>query len=264
MKLNIALVQIEITEGDKIRNLENALNILKELAEKPDIPDIVCFPELFTTGYDLENSKQHAEIIPGNTMSEIVKISQNKFIVIGSILEVENDKFYNTAFIIGKDGILIGKYRKTHLFAPMSEPEFLTPGDQIKTFILPEFDNLKVGLAICYDLRFPEMFRVMALEGAQIIFLPSEFPSPKKEIWKTLIFARAIENQFFVIGINRVGIGKSDEFFGRSVITNGDYFINLSDTKEIRVFTIDLDTLETIRKTLPLLKDRRPDLYRLE
>ena len=118
-------------------------------------------------------------------------------------------------------------------------------------------------MAICYDLRFPEVFRTMALEGAQIIFLPSEFPSPKKEIWKNLIYARAIENQFFVIGINRVGIGKSDEFFGRSVITNGDYFINLSDRQEIRVFTIDLDTLEPIRGKLPLLKERRPDLYKL-
>ncbi len=263
MKLNIAIVQMVIWDGDKEKNLNNALTILNDLAETPAIPDIVCFPELFTTGYNLKEVSQYAEEISGETIRRIAELSQDKFIVIGSILEIEDEKYYNTAFILGKDGTIIGKYRKTHLFAPMAETEFLTAGNQLPVFSLAEYSDLKVGLTICYDLRFPEVFRVMALQGAQIIFLPSEFPSPKKDIWKTLIYARAIENQIFVIGTNRVGKGKADEFFGCSVITNGDYFINLSDKKEIRIFTIDLDTLEPMRKNLPLLKDRRPELYEL-
>ena len=263
MKIIVGLVQMEIFDGNKSKNTENTINSLKKLAYQPEIPDIVLLPELFTTGYDLRNVAEYAESIPGETTKRIAEISKGRFIVVGSILEVEHGKYYNTAFIMNKQGEILGKYRKVHLFSPMLETEFLTPGEGIKTFIMPELNDLRVGLAICYDIRFPELFRQMALEGADIIFLPSEFPSPKKDIWKTLIYARAIENQLFVIGVNRVGKGRSDEFFGCSVLTNGDYFINLTMEEEIKIFTLDLDTLKLIREKIPLLKDRRADIYRI-
>lgn len=263
MKLTIALCQMQIIDGEKEKNLSNALDILKSLSISKNIPDIVCFPELFTSGYDLRNAKQYAEAFPGSTIKKLAGISKNKFVVIGSVLEVEKDKFYNTAIVLGKKGDLIGKYRKVHLFSPMLEKEFLNSGNEITTFDLPEFNNLRIGLAICYDIRFPELFRMMALEGAQIIFIPSEFPSPKREVWKTLLRARAIENQLFIIGVNRVGKGKSDEFFGCSLATNGDFFEGLEDKPEIKAITIDLDTLTAIRKAIPALNDRRTDLYKL-
>ncbi len=185
MKLNIAIVQMQIYDGEKEKNLSNGLTILNSLSDLDNLPDIVCFPELFTTGYDLENVKKYAESIPGETIKKIISISKNKFIVIGTIIERDNDKFYNCAFILGKNGKIIGKYRKAHLFSPMFETEYLSPGNNISTFELSDFNNLKVGIAICYDLRFPELFRKIALQGAQIIFVPSEFPSPKRNIWKT-------------------------------------------------------------------------------
>ncbi|MHA1294749.1 MAG: carbon-nitrogen family hydrolase [Promethearchaeota archaeon] len=263
MRIQIALVQMEIEDGEKEKNLEAILKILQQILKEKNIPDIVCFPELFTTGYDLINAEKYAEALPGETIKKIKEFSQNKFIVIGTILEKKNGKIFNTAFILGKSGKIIGKYRKTHLFTPMLEKEFLQAGDKIKTFNLPELKNLNIGLAICYDLRFPELFRMLALEGAQIIFIPSEFPSPKKKIWKTLLRARAIENQIFIVGVNRVGKGKSNDFFGCSLISNGEYEEILNNKPEIKIFSADLNSLNQIRLKLPLMKDRRIDLFKL-
>ncbi|MBY9005201.1 MAG: carbon-nitrogen family hydrolase [Candidatus Lokiarchaeota archaeon] len=261
MNLKVAIAQIKIQDGNKEKNLDNALSILNFLKNQQIIPDIVCFPELFTTGYDLENLKMHAEEFPGETFHKIISISKNNFIVIGSIIESKNNKYFNTAFILGKNGQLLGKYRKVHLFSPMFEKDFLTQGNSIGTFKILELKNIKIGLGICYDLRFPEIFRKMALNGAKLIILPSEFPIPKSEIWKTLIKARAIENQIYMIGVNRVGKGRSNSFFGNSMVTNGNTHQILGSTEEIRIFNLDLTSLKEIRGELPLLNDRRKDLY---
>jgi predicted amidohydrolase len=261
--IKISIIQMNIMDGQKDVNLNNALSYLQELSSINPLPEIVCLPELFTTGYDLKNVKKLAEPLAGDTINKILAISKGKFIVIGTILEKDNGHFYNTAFILDKNGEIIGKYRKTHLFSPMLEKEFLTAGNAIPVFSLSEFHNLKVGLAICYDLRFPGLFRALALQGAEIIFVPSEFPSPKNEIWRTLLIARAIENQVFVVGINRVGKGKSDSFFGNSLITNGSFHQILGTNPSIKMFELDLSSIKEIREKLPLLKDRRDDLYNL-
>ncbi|MFX1275886.1 MAG: carbon-nitrogen family hydrolase [Promethearchaeota archaeon] len=259
--MDIALIQMEIEDGNKEKNINNALEILKFLENSINKPDVVCFPELFTSGYDLRNVKKLAEKIPGPTIEKISEISKNNFIVLGTILEKKDDRYYNTAFILSKNGQIIGKYSKIHLFSPMLEKEFLTPGNEINIFTLTEFNNLKIGITICYDLRFPELFRILTLKGAQIIFVPSEFPSPKSKTWLTLIKARAIENQVYIIGTNRVGKGNSDTFFGNSIVTNGEYSEILGNQQEIKIYNIDLESLDKIRQKLPLLKDRRSDLY---
>ncbi|MBD3197604.1 MAG: hypothetical protein GF317_21295 [Candidatus Lokiarchaeota archaeon] len=261
MKLRIALVQMEINDGKKDENLKNALSHLKEIKKLKEVPDIVCLPELFTSGYDLRNTPQYAESIPSSTIEKIKEISEDKFIVIGSILEKDEGKFFNTAFILNKKGNIIGKYRKVHLFSPMLEKEFLTPGNEMDIFTIEELDDLKIGLAICYDLRFPELFRILTLKGAKIIFLPSEFPSPKRDAWKTLIRSRAIENQIYIVGVNRVGQGKSNHFFGNSIMTNGEFIVILNNKPQIKIVDIDVAELKKIRNNLPLLKDRREDLY---
>lgn len=259
---DIALIQMEIRDGKKELNLKKAVSLLKDLIVRKPLPDIVCLPELFTTGYDLPNVQKLAETLRGDTINTIREISKHNFIVIGTILEEQEGKFYNTAFILDKTGEIIGKYRKIHLFPPMLEKEYLTPGDAINIFSISEFPDLKIGLAICYDLRFPELFRALALQGANIIFVPSEFSTPKNDVWKTLLIARAIENQLFIVGINRVGKGKNDLFFGNSMITNGDTHYILGTNPMVKRFKIDLSSLEEIRRTLPLLKHRRNDLYK--
>ena len=263
MKIKVAIVQMEIFDGEKEKNLYNALNLLKSIVKRDEVPDIVCFPELFTSGFDLQNVENYAELLPGHTSQSITTISRNKCIVIGSILEKSGNEFYNTAFVINKKGEISGKYRKIHLFSPMLEKDYLTPGNKIQVFNLPELNNLTIGLAICYDIRFPEIFRTMALMGAQIIIIPSEFPDPKKKIWKSLLYARAIENQVFIIAINRVGKSKHNSFFGYSLISNGDYLEHLKDVPETKIFLIDTETLVQIRENIPIFKDRKPELYKI-
>ncbi len=261
MIINVAIIQMEIRDGEKPINLSKALEYLKYLRDEKIKPDIICFPELFTTGYDLRNVKMLAEMIPGPTIEKMSQISKDNFIVIGTILETREQKYYNTAFILGKNGNVIGTYSKIHLFSPMLEKEFLMPGNRIPTFTIPELDNLTIGIAICYDLRFPEIFRKMALDGAQAIIVPSEFPSPKRDTWIILSKARAIENQLFIIGTNRVGEGRTERFFGSSIITNGDHSEIMGENEEIKVLKIDFNSLIKIRQKLPLLNDRRSDLY---
>lgn len=261
MKLKIALAQMKIEDGEKEKNLRESLTLLEKMANADILPDIVVFPELFTTGFDLHNVKQYVEPIPGPTTEKIMEITKNKFVVIGSILEKEGDDYYNTAFIMGKDGNLIGKYRKTHLFGPMLEKDYLSPGNELKTFNLPELDDLKIGVAICYDLRFPEIFRKLTLEGAKLIFVPAEFPNPKRKTWKALIRARAIENQIIVVAVNRIGEGQQNSFFGYSMITDGETKEVLSDLPMVRTIEVELSVIDKIREKLPTLEDRREDLY---
>ncbi len=261
MDIKIGLVQMEIEDGNKKQNLDKALYYINKLQVLEEKPDIICFPELFLTGYDLKNSKTLAESLNGQSMNKIISQSTNNFAIVGSILESTDEGYFNTAFYINKKGKLIGKYRKTHLFGPMSEKKYLVKGDKIETFTTNEFGGLKLGLALCFDLRFPEIFRIMALEGAKLIFLPSEFPKPKQEAWKILIQARAIENQIFLIGINRAGKGRKEDFFGHSIVTNGSQIEVLGNDSECRIFHIDIDSLNLIRKPFDLLKERRTDLY---
>ncbi|MFX1238226.1 MAG: nitrilase-related carbon-nitrogen hydrolase [Promethearchaeota archaeon] len=261
MELDIALIQLELEDGNKKKNIEKVLELLNQLKNSEYNVDIACLPELFSTGWYFKHLKEIAEPFVDDTIKKIINISKGYFTVIGSILESDNNKFHNTAFIIGKNGEIIGKYRKIHLYGLQDEKKHLIAGNKILTFNIPEIKDLKIGIAICYDIRFPELFRKMTQDGAQLIFLPAQFPEPKSDIWEILIKARAIENQIYMIGINRVGIGTNQNYFGKSIVTNGIKHIMLGSNQEVKIVRIDLESLTTIRKQLPLIQDRRIDLY---
>jgi predicted amidohydrolase len=114
---------------------------------------------------------------------------------------------------------------------------------------------------LLYNLRFPEIFRKLTLEGAKLIFVPAEFPNPKRKTWKTLIRARAIENQVIVVAVNRIGEGQQNSFFGYSMITDGETKEVLSDLPMVRTIEVELSVINKIREKLPTLEDRREDLY---
>jgi omega-amidase len=255
MTLKIAIVQMEIDDGQKKENVDRALRYLEE--SKSLKPDIVCLPELFSTGYDLINSKLLAEPISGETMTKLLEFSEGNFAILGTFLEERNRNYYNCGFFVD-NGQIIHIYRKIHLFAPMEEKKFLTPGNSISIFT---FNDIKIGMGICYDLRFPEFFRKIASEGVKVIFLPSEFPEPKREVWKSLSFARSIENQCYFVAINRVGKGKQNTFFGNSLVADGKTIKLMNENPGIGFYTLDMDNIEELRKDLPIFTDRREDLY---
>ena len=263
----ISLVQMDINFGKKHENLEKGDLLIEKAASQAlsKIPHIICLPELFSTGYDLENIHKHAEPIPeGETTTFLQKTSKRySSVLVASFIEIKNEKYYNTAVIIDK-GTFLGKYRKIHLFPPMKEPEYFSVGGFFDSNLSFKIECGNLGLLICYDLRFPELSRKVTLEGSAdfLIFL-AEFPNPKYEVWTRLLQARAIENQLFVCGINRVGSDPNSSFFGQSVIydPSGKILIEGTEKEEVLTALLDPSIMHEVRSTLPSLQHRQPYHY---
>jgi predicted amidohydrolase len=259
--MRAALVQMDVVYGDVEANRAKAMRFIAEgLARKADV---FVFPELWTTGYKLKEIENLAEPLEGKTMEMLCRIArENRVdIVAGSIPEKRDGKIYNTACAIGKDGKIVGKYSKIHLIGLMAEDRYLSSGTKKCIFAI---DSVKAGIIICYDLRFTELPRALALQGAQILFVPAEWPSARGNHWRMLNIARAIENQTFVIAVNRVGRDPENTFFGHSMVVDpwGEILIEGSETKEeLLVADIDIAAVENLRNLIPVFRDRRPECY---
>jgi predicted amidohydrolase len=266
---------MDIVFGQKDLNLKKAGSLAEAavLGVNEEIPHIICYPELFSTGYDLSNINDHSESIPeGKTTKFLQKMALNySAIIIASYIEKQGEKFYNTAVVIDEKGIFKGKYRKIHLFPlnPLDETDLFSSGNLFVPSFKLSWGNL--GLLLCFDVRFPELSRRMTLEGKiDLLVYLAEFPNPRDTIWTTLLRARAMENQIFVSGVNRVGeypIGDEEDkkisFFGRSVVYDplGNILVEGSGKEEILTTKIDPEKLLEARNILPSLKYRRPDYY---
>lgn len=264
-RLTISLVQMDLELGEPKENFAHAAGQIAEARRRGS--DLVVLPELWSTGYDLENADAHAAVLTGrarraNWFSRFAALAKaNHVWLTGSLLEVQADRgHYNCMPLYGPDGTLKAAYRKIHLFRLMEEDRYLKPGQDTVLLDLPWG---RAGLAICYDLRFPELFRRYALNGVQLILLPAEWPCARQEHWRTLLQARAIENQCFVAGCNRVGSSKGTEFCGRSAVIDpsGTIMVEGGADEELLTVTIDMAECEAARRLIPVLDDRRPELY---
>ena len=259
--LTLALAQIDIHFGDKAANLHQAEPLIAQAASQQ--AHLILFPELWTTGYDLPRGANLAEpLTHGPTAHQLLAWAQTHHIWIGgSILERDDaGRIYNAAALYGPQGQIIGPYRKIHRFGPMAEDRWLDAGCQPGLFTLPWGPT---GLAICYDLRFPELFRGYALAGARVILLPSQWPLPRIHHWRTLVQARAIENQVFLVAVNRVGSDPENTFGGNSMVVGpwGKVRLQGNTSPQLLLTTIDLSETDTARQRIPILADRRPDCY---
>lgn len=181
-------------------------------------------------------------------------------VVGGSIAEKRECGVFNTIYAFDREGNEAGDYSKIHLFRLMDEEKFLQSGDKLGRL---ELDGVPAGMMICYDIRFPELSRKLALGGAQVLFVPAEWPNPRLHHWRTLLMARAIENQMFVISCNRVGISGTTEFFGHSMVIDpwGEVLAEGDESERIVRATIDLGLVKDVRRRIPIFEDRRPSLY---
>lgn len=260
MHITIALAQMAVALGKPQDNQRMAQSLAIEAAARS--ADLLLFPELWATGYDLDHSSEHASPLDKGHFSLMADLAQTHgFYVAGTALETNpSGRPFNTAALYGPDGNCMGAYRKVHLWAPLGEVEHMTPGNALPAFDLPWG---RVAMAICYDLRFPELWRCLADAGAQLILIPAEWPTRRVEHWRLLLRARAVENQLYVAGCNRAGADGDGEFGGHSAVVDPWARVLAEGGSEpsLLVTSIDLDKVARARQRFPFLTDRRPEVY---
>jgi predicted amidohydrolase len=260
MELNVALAQMHIAMGRPDVNAATARAMAAEAAAQG--AKLLILPELWPTGYDLERARGIAAPLdegPFALMADLAR--RHRLHVLGTALESNPAGLpFNTAALYGPDRGRVGAYRKIHLFPPMGETEHMAPGDALPAFDLPWG---RTALAICYDLRFPELWRRYTNAGAQLILIPAEWPLRRVEHWCLLLRARAVENQLFVVGCNRAGADEDGEFGGHSAAVDpwGQVLVEGGSEPGLLTATLNLDEVSRTRQLFPFLDDRRPDVY---
>jgi omega-amidase len=223
--------------------------------------DLICFPEQFATGWD-PLSRKNIEDPFGRIVSALRKYAKESGIgILGSFREHYEPNPKNTVVAIGKDGTIQSVYSKIHLFSPARENEAYTPGNELGIFTL---GKMTCGIAICYDLRFPELFRLYAQKGVQAVFVPAAWPASRTRHWELFISARAAENQMYVVGINTTGKTPVDTYSGASMTADphGTIIRRANDAEQLIFVDLDPAMVDSVRSSFPVGNDRRDALYR--
>ncbi len=271
--MRAAAIQLNST-GDKARNVKTAERLVRAAAA--DGAELAVLPEKWNLLGDSATQLAGAEPLDGPTISAARAWARELGIhlIAGSIAErVEGqEKAFNASTLIGSDGELEARYRKIHMFdvdvggVAYRESDHEEPGDEVVTATLGgALEGVTLGLTVCYDLRFPELYRILAVRGATVITVPSAFTlDTGKDHWEVLLRARAIENQAFVIGANQIGEAPPHyRSYGRSAIVDpwGVVLAQAPDEECFVTADLDLELQDRIRTTLPSLANRRPAAY---
>lgn len=270
-KIKLALCQMNVVD-DKEANLKKAGSMISESVEKN--ADFIILPEMFNCPYSnekfIEYGEEEHESLTLNEISRLAK-ENNVYILAGSIPERESDKLYNTSYLFDKTGQIIAKHRKMHLFdidvkgkITFKESDVLTAGDE---FTIADTEFGKIGIGICYDIRFVELARIMVEKGALVLVYPGAFNQTTGPAhWELLFRSRALDNQAFCIGVApALNEDASYHSYGHSIVTNpwGELIAEASEKEELIICEIDLDEIKKVREELPILKNKREDLYRV-
>ena len=271
-KFKIAVCQMTVVEG-KEENLKKA-EVMIRRAVKDFQPAIVVLPEMFNCPYSNDYFPSYSEEYPGESTSKLSDLAKELkvYIVGGSIPEKEQEKIYNTTFVFNPEGKVVAKHRKMHLFdieieggITFKESDTLGAGREITILDTP---YCKIGIAICYDMRFPELMRILSEKGAEVIIIPAAFNMTTGPAhWDPLIKIRALDNQvYFVAASPARNLEAVYHAYGHSTIINpwGNIVARADAGEEIICGEIDLDYVSKIRSQLPLLKHRRRDVYELK
>lgn len=257
--------QFKVVDGDVQANLQRVEKLFSETDLKNT--DVVVLPEMWTSGYDLGNIGDYAAANLEPIKTKISKLAHdnNVTIVAGSIPNKYGDSgVYNTAFVVDSNGDLIHEYSKMHLVPMLNEPKYLISGDKPSEVF--EINGVPCGVLICYDLRFPEVFRDLSLSGAKIIFVVAEWPRARTDHWITLLKARAIENQCYIVASNTVDTQSNGTTFAGNSMTIDPFGKILAEanqeTDEVITAELDLNYIDKIRTEIPIFESRRKDLYK--
>lgn len=262
--MKIAAAQIACNLGDLAANARK----MREFAGRAKAAgaELVVFPEMADTGYAMPVIRAQAKPWSEGVVPELQEIARNlSLAIISGVSEKEGEAIYNSQIVIDAAGAIIAKYRKTHLFAPapIEEDKCFAPGQALVSVAL---GPLRLGLTICYDLRFPEIYRALAVEqGANAFIISSAWPFPRVEHQRVLATARAIENQSYVVLANRVGKDDGTPFCGSSAIIDPSGVVVAAasaEREELVVAEVSPAVLDEIRARMSVFAHRRPDLYR--
>jgi len=259
--LKIACLQMNMKFACPDDNYSHVGQIIDEAAKEH--PDLMVLPETWNTGFFPKSDLYRLSCTDGDPVRSLIgnlAVKHNVNIAAGSVSNLKNGRIYNTAMIFDRRGNCIAEYDKTHLFSPMGENDYFTGGNGLCTFTI---DGVKCAVIICYDIRFPELARTLALSGTEILIVVSQWPRERISHLRILTQARAVENQMFVVCCNSCGSGDRTVFGGNSAVIDplGNVISAAGEYEEIITAECRLDELTEIRKRIPVFRDRRPGLY---
>lgn len=262
--MKIAAAQIACALGDidaNVRKMHDFASRAKEAGA-----ELIVFPEMADTGYAMSVIQKHATAWTDGAVPQLQEIAKTLGLgIVSGLSERDGESIYNSQVSIDASGQIAAKYRKTHLFSPppIEEHKCFSPGDELVSFVA---GGLRFGLTICYDLRFPEVYRTLACnEEVNVFIISSAWPFPRLEHQRVLATARAIENQSYVILSNRVGKDEGVAFCGNSAIIDA-YGVVIAaasaDREELIVSEVSEEVIASVRDRMGVFEHRRPDVYR--
>lgn len=257
-KIKAGIIQFDVFHGDFAANWSTVSTALDALANQG--ASIAVLPEMWTCGFDLANLREHASQTPEIIKKLSDRATANQMIIIGSMPEAGPDGIYNTAYVVDETGRTACAYRKIHLFTPTREDAYFVAGDRAavcRSAIGP------VGPLICYDLRFPELPRALALKGAWFVIVCAQWPLVRIRHWDILLQARAIENQVFILAANRCGADPGLAYGGRSAIISptGNVLAQADHQPALLIAECNPSEMHDFRRQIPCVRERRPDIY---
>jgi len=258
--MRIALTQMDQKWEDKKGNLLTCEVLINEA--KNNGVDLIIFPEMTLTGFSM-NYPAVAEEKDSNNLEKFKKLAQTNDIAIIFGLVIKNEKCgTNSAVFLSREGEVLGTYNKMHPFSIAGEDENIKGGELL---CVVENLNLRIGMTICYDLRFPELYSALSSRCDLVVNI-ANWPAKRQDHWISLIKARSIENQIYVAGINRIGIdGKGIEYNKSSLLVNpnGDIVRPSLENEDFAIYEIDQNMVGEFRDSFSTVQDRRPNLYKL-
>lgn len=253
--MKVASIQMTVVANDKDANIARASAYIEKCADA----DLIILPEMWNVGFtSFDRYISEAEGKDGKTLTMLRRMAEKtqSYIHGGSFVEKDQDSYYNSSYLISPTGEIVGQYRKIHLFGYNSQEEkILTPGKDVAVVSTP---LATIGMATCFDLRFPELFRTMVDKGAEIFLVCSAWPYPRLEAWNMLNRVRALENQCYLISSNSCGVLGGVQFVGHSLVVDpwGEIIAGSGDEEVSIRADIDLQKLKAARKTFPGLASR--------
>ena len=257
--MRVALIQMAIELGKPGKNFEKAKSMINAAVDA----DLIILPELWSCGYDFDRLQEHAEE-SHHIIKQLSSLAKENVlhIICGSLPILSRGKVYNSSIVIDSNGERSGSYQKIHLFPNLQEPQYFTPGDMI----LPIETALgKLGVLICFDLRFPELARTYSSSETKLIIVPAQWPAERIDHWRLFLQARSLENQLFMVGVNSVGKNKTMIAGGHSMVVSprGEILSEGGTREKIVRADFELGTVNLVRNEFRVWRSRRRNLYQI-